>query len=216
MTNETRSGVPHPAGAPHPTGAINRAPTKDSVGRVVGRSGQSNAPQGMEHAYTLVMLVNDRPGAVDRVINMLRRRRASMQSLVVGRSELPDVIRITVNVNDSEVEFNHLLEQLRKVIDVQHIVNLSSARAVARELALVKVNGTAETCSEIIELGHFFGAHAVDVTDETITLEVTGSEEKVEILVSQLHKYGIREVARTGCVAMTRGTGDNEVKKIED
>ena len=210
MINETRSGASHPAGA------INRGPTKDSVNLVVGRPGQSNAPQGAEQAYTLVMLVNDRPGAVDRVINMLRRRRASMQTLVVGRSELPDVVRITVNVSDSEVEFNHLLEQLRKVVDVQHIVNLSPARAIARELALVKVNSTAETCSEIIELGHFFGAHAVDVADETITLEVTGSKEKVEILVSQLHKYGIREVARTGCVAMTRGTGDNEVKKIED
>jgi len=162
------------------------------------------------------MLVNDRPGAVDRVINMLRRRRASMQTLVVGRSELPDVVRITVNVNDSEVEFDHLLEQLRKVIDVRHIVNLSSGKTVARELALVKVNSTAETCSEIIELAHLFGAHAVDVTGETITLEVTGSEEKVEKLVSQLQTYGIREVARTGRVAMTRGTGDNEVKKIED
>lgn len=210
MTNETRSGAPHPAGA------VNRAPTKDSVNRVVGRPGQSNAPQGTEHAYTLVMLVNDRPGAVDRVINMLRRRRASMQALVVGRSELPDVVRITVNVNDSEVEFDHLLEQLRKVIDVRHIVNLSSGKTVARELALVKVNSTAETCSEIIELAHLFGAHAVDVTGETITLEVTGSEEKVEKLVSQLQTYGIREVARTGRVAMTRGTGDNEVKKIED
>jgi acetolactate synthase I/III small subunit len=210
MTNETRSGAPHPAGA------VNRAPTKDSVNRVVGRPGQSNAPQGTEHAYTLVMLVNDRPGAVDRVINMLRRRRASMQALVVGRSEFPDVVRITVNVNDSEVEFDHLLEQLRKVIDVRHIVNLSSGKAVARELALVKVNSTAETCSEIIELAHLFGAHAVDVTGETITLEVTGSEEKVEKLVSQLQTYGIREVARTGRVAMTRGTGDNEVKKIED
>ncbi len=210
MTNETRSGAPHPAGA------VNRAPTKDSVNRVVGRSGQSNAPQGTEHAYTLVMLVNDRPGAVDRVINMLRRRRASMQALVVGRSELPDVVRITVNVNDSEVEFDHLLEQLRKVIDVRHIVNLSAGKAVARELALVKVNSTAETCSEIIELAHLFGAHAVDVTGETITLEVTGSEEKVEKLVSQLQTYGIREVALTGRVAMTRGTGDNEVKKIED
>jgi acetolactate synthase-1/3 small subunit len=216
MTNETRSGASHPTGTKELKRASLRAPTKDSDGRVVGRSGQSNAPQGAEQAYTLVMLVNDRPGAVDRVINMLRRRRASMQSLVVGRSELPDVVRITVNVNDSEVEFNHLLEQLRKVIDVQHIVNLSPARAIARELALVKVNSTTETCSEIIELGHFFGAHAVDVADETITLEVTGSEEKVEILVSQLHKYGIREVARTGCVAMTRGTGDNEVKEIED
>jgi acetolactate synthase-1/3 small subunit len=192
-----------------------KAPTKESFSRVVGRPGQSNAPQGEERAYTLVMLVNDRPGSVDRVIGMLRRRRASMQTLFIGRSEVPGVVRITVNVNDSEVEFAQLLEQLRKVVDVRYIVNLSPEEAVARELALVKVNNTTGTCSEIIEVGHLFGAHAVDVTGETITLEVTGSVEKVDKLVNQLQTYGIREVARTGCVAMTRGTGDNEVQQTK-
>ncbi len=190
-----------------------KASVKDSVDRVTGRPGQSNAPQGAERAFTLVMLVDDRPGSVDRVVGVLRRRRASMQSLSIGRSELPGVVRITANVMDSEVEFAQLLEQLRKVVDIRNIVNLSPEQAVARELALVKVNNTAETCSEIIDLGHLFGAHAIDVTDKTITLEVTGSAEKVEKLVNQLQTYGIREVARTGCVAMTRGTGDNEVKK---
>lgn len=169
------------------------------------RSGQSNAPQGEERSYTLVVHVNDRPGAVDRVIGLLRRRRAGMQTLVIGRSEEPGMVRITINVNDSEVMVDHLLEQLRKIIDVRHIVNLSTAQAVARELALIKVDSTAANSSEIIELGHLFGAHAVDVTGETITLEVTGSEEKVEKLVSQLQNYGVREVARTGYVAMTRG-----------
>jgi acetolactate synthase I/III small subunit len=176
--------------------------------RAPERSGQSNAPQGGERSYTLVVLVNDRPGAVDRVVGLLRRRRASMQTLTVGPSEVPGVARITVNVNDSQVEFDHLLEQLRKIVDIRHIINLSPEHTIARELALVKVNSTAENCSEIIELGHLFGAHTVDVTGETITLEVAGSAEKVEQLVSQLQKYGIREVARTGRVAITRGPGD--------
>ena len=177
-------------------GALQRVPTE--------RAGQTNVPPGTESSYTLVVFVNDHPGAVDRVIGLLRRRRASMQKLLVGRSELPDVVRITVSVTDSEVRFDHLLEQLRKIVDVRHIVNLSSESVVARELALVKVNSTAANGSEIIELGHLFGAHAVDVTGDTITLEVTGSEEKIEKLVSQLQSYGIREVARTGYVAMTR------------
>ncbi len=145
------------------------------------RSGQSSVLQGKERSYTLVVLVNDRPGAVDRVVGLLRRRRASMQTL----------------------------EQLRKIVDVRHIVNLLSEQAVARELALVKVNSKAENYAEIIELGHLFGAHTVDVTSGTITLEVTGSEEKVEKLVNELQKYGIREVARTGPVAITRGTGNS-------
>ena len=171
----------------------------------VERPGQSNAPQGEERSYTLVVHVNDRPGAVDRVVGLLRRRRAGMQTLVIGRSEEPGMVRITVNVNDSEVMVDHLLEQLRKIIDVRHIVNLSTTQAVARELALIKVDSTAANSGEIIELGHLYGAHVVDATGETITLEVTGSEEKVEKLVSQLQNYGIREVARTGYVAMTRG-----------
>jgi len=195
MTSQASSdGYEHPLEAAPPVDI--RAPE---------RSGQSNAPQGTERLYTLVVLVNDRPGGVDRVVGLLRRRRASMQTLVVGPSELPGVVRITVNVKDSEVEFDHLLAQLSKIVDIHHIINLSSEQTVARELALVKVNSTAENYSEILELGHLFGAHTVDVTSETITLEVTGSEEKVEKLVGQLQKYGIREVARTGRVAITRG-----------
>lgn len=171
------------------------------------RSGQSSVPQGEEHMYTLVVHVNDRPGSVDRVIGLLRRRRAGMQTLVIGRSEEAGIVRITVNVNDSEIMVDHLVEQVRKIIDVRSVVNVSMAHTIARELALIKVNSTSANSSEIIEVGHLYGAHAVDVTDKTITLEVTGSEEKVEQLVSQLQRYGIREVARTGYVAMTRGVG---------
>ena len=178
------------------------------------RAGQANAPQDDARAHILVLFVNDRPGSVDRIVGLLRRRRANMQALTIGRSELPDVARITVVVDDSEVGVEQLVEQLRKVVDVRHVINLSSAQAVARELALIKVSSTATSHSEIIELGHQFGAHAVDVTPETVTLEVTGNEGKVAKLVDLLQPYGIREIARTGCVAMTRGPGDiNETKE---
>lgn len=174
------------------------------------RSGQSNAPQDDAREHILVLFVNDRPGSVDRVVGVLRRRRANMQTLTIGRSELPDVARVTVVVDDSEVGVEQLVEQLRKVVDVRHVVNLSTAQAVARELALIKVSSTPGSYSEIIELGHQFGAHPVDVTAETVTLEVTGSEQKVTKIVDLLQPYGIREIARTGCVAMTRGASDND------
>lgn len=180
----------------------------DGAPMLYERSGQSNAPQGAERVHIVVVHVIDRPGSVDRVVGLLRRRRASMQTLVVGPSEEPGMVRITTVVNDSEVGLDYLLEQLRKVVDVHHTINLVSEQAVVRELALVKVNSTAAHLSEIIELGHLFGAYAVDITNETITLEVSGSEEKVEKLVSQLRSYGIREIARSGCVAMARGVGD--------
>jgi acetolactate synthase-1/3 small subunit len=177
------------------------------------RAGQSNAPQDDARAHILVLFVDDRTGSVDRIVGLLRRRRAKMQTLTIGRSELPNVARITVVVDDSEVGVEQLVEQLRKVVDVRHVINLSSVQAVARELALIKVSSTTASYSEIIELGHQFGAHPVDVTPETVTLEVTGNEGKVTKLVDLLQPYGIREIARTGCVAMTRGSGDIDATK---
>jgi len=174
--------------------------------QVKERAGQSNALEGSGRSHTLVVFANDNHGALDRIVGVLRRRRAATQTFTLGRSELPGVLRITVVIDDSEVEVDHLIEQLRKIVDVQHIVNLSSGQTVARELALIKVNSGASHYSEIIELGHLYGAHVIDLAQDTVTLEVTGSEEKVETLVSQLQKYGIREIARTGRVAMTRGT----------
>lgn len=172
------------------------------------RSGQSDAPKGSERSHTLVVLVDDQHGALDRLVGVLRRRRSGMQTLAIGRSELPNVVRVTVVMIDSEVGVEQLVEQLRKIVDVRQVINLSSGEMISRELALIKVNSATSHYSEIIELGHHYGAHVVDVAQETVTLEVTGSEEKVEKLVSLLQGYGIREVARTGRVAMTRGAGD--------
>src|SRR5437764_13976485 len=143
------------------------------------RAGQSNAPEGSVRSHTLVVFANDRHGALDRIVGVLRRRRAKLQTFAIGRSELPDVVRITVVMDDSEVGVEQLVEQLRKVVDVQHVANLSSEQMVARELALIKVNSAeSQQSGEIIELGHLFCAHVVDVTPQTVTLEVTGSKEK--------------------------------------
>jgi acetolactate synthase I/III small subunit len=168
------------------------------------RSGQADAPKGTERSHTLLVLANNEPGMVDRVVGVLRRRRAQPQTISIGQSEIANVSRITIQVNDSEVGVEQLIEQLRKIVDVRHIVNLSSEQAVARELALVKVNASDRTRAEIIELGHYFGAHTVDLAQESITLEVTGSEEKIEKFVALLKRFGVREIARTGSVAMTR------------
>jgi acetolactate synthase I/III small subunit len=198
MTDQTQQGGASPA----PTVGAGLAPPWP----LIERTGQSDAPPGASRTHTLVVLAHDRHGTLDRIVNVLRRRRARMQAFAIGRNELPNVVRITIVMNDSEVGVEQLVEQLRKIVDVQHVTTLSSEQTVARELALIKVNsGDAQQSGEIIELGHLFGAHVVDVTQRTVTLEVTGSEEKVEKLVDRLQSYGIREVARTGCVAMTRG-----------
>ncbi len=168
------------------------------------RAGQADAPKGTERSHTLLILANNEPGMVDRVVGVLRRRRAHAQTISIGQSEMPNVSRITIQVSDSEVVVEQLVEQLRKIVDVRHIINLSSEQAVARELALVKVNANTETRAEIIEVSHLFGAHIIDLAQETVTLEVTGSEEKIEKLVAHLQRFGVREIARTGSVAMAR------------
>ena len=174
----------------------------------IERSGQSNMPQGSEQAHTLVILVEDRPGSVDRVIGLLRRRRANMQTLVLGRSEQPEVARITVVVNDSEVGQEHLVEQMRKIVDVRQVMNLAFPQTVTRELALIKVKSTSDNVHEVVERAHLFGAHVVDMSPETVTFEVVGSEEKIEKVVGLLQTHGIREIVRSGRVVMARGVGE--------
>lgn len=170
------------------------------------RAGQSNAPTGAARTHTLVISIAERPGSVDRVVGLLRRRRANTHTLTIGRSEQPNVARITAVTDDSEVGVEQLVEQLRKVVDVRHVSSFSSEQIVERELALIKVKSDAQHSRTIIELGHRFGAHIADLAPETVTLEVTGNAEKVEQLVHLLQPFGIREMARTGSVAMPRGT----------
>ncbi len=172
------------------------------------RAGQANAPADGGRTHTLVLFADDQHGALDRIVGVLRRRRANVSNFTVGRSDLPDVVRVTVVIDDSEVGVEQLIEQLRKVVNVRHVVNLSTEQAVARELALIKVNSSGVQNGEIMEVGHHFGAHAIDIASETITLEVTGSEDKIEQFIARLQPYGIREIARTGRVAITRGTSE--------
>src|SRR3954463_15720600 len=131
-------------------------PTLETRILPVERAGQSNAPEGAARAHTLVILVYERPGSVDRVFGLLRRRRANMQTLTIGRSEQPDVARITVVTNDAEVAVEQLVEQIRKVVDVRQVVNLASEQIILRELALIKVASSPQKSSEIIEIGHHF------------------------------------------------------------
>jgi acetolactate synthase-1/3 small subunit len=171
----------------------------------IGRAGQTSAAQGTEQAHTLVVMVYDRPGSVDRVIGLLRRRRANMQTLVLGRSIQSSMVRITIGVDDSEVGVEQLVEQLRKVIDVKQVTNLVAQEAIIRELALIKVNATGSQLQEVLAHGQRFGAQHVDDSNETVTLQIVDSAKHIEQLLAYLKPYGIREIARSGSVALSRG-----------
>ena len=155
--------------------------------------------------HTLVALVEDRPGVLNRVSSLFRRRNFNIESIAVGHTEQPNLSRMTIIVEGDDAKVEQVRKQLDKVIDVVKIVDITSDDKVARELALVKVKSTASTWSEIIQIVDIFRANIVDVSPGSLMVEVTGDEEKVGSLVDLLRGFGIREIARTGRIALTRG-----------
>jgi len=169
------------------------------------RSGHSDIAQEEAREHTLVIGIENTPGAVDRVVGTLRRRRAITRALtIVERGEQRERVRITAVVIDSEVGIEHLVEQLRKIISVEQVDVCSNEQTIARELALIKVSCTSDNMQDVIEAGQLFGAHLVDVAKETATFEITGRSEKIRRFTEHLQPYGIRDIARSGRVVMAR------------
>jgi acetolactate synthase-1/3 small subunit len=160
--------------------------------------------------HTLIALMEDKPGVLSRVSNLFRRRNYNIRSLSVGHSETQDISRMTVVVDGDNRVVEQVVKQLGKLINVTDVLDVTDKPAVIRELALVKVRAGAGQRSEIIELAQVFRGRIVDVGPESMTVEITGGEDRVNSLVSLLRPYGIEELARTGRVAMVRsGNGTN-------
>ncbi len=155
--------------------------------------------------HTLVALVEDRPGVLNRVSSLLRRRNFNIESIAVGHTEQSNLSRMTIVVEGDDAKVEQVRKQLDKVIDVVKIVDITNNETVARELALIKVKATASTRSEIIQIVDIFRANIVDVSSDSLIVEVTGDEDKVNSLLDLLRGFGIREIARTGRIALTRG-----------
>jgi acetolactate synthase-1/3 small subunit len=155
--------------------------------------------------HTLVALVEDKPGVLNRVSSLLRRRNFNIDSIAVGHTEQPNLSRMTIIVEGDDAKVEQARKQLDKVIEVVKIVDITSNESVARELALVKVKATASSRSEIIQIVDIFRANIVDVSSDSVMVEVTGDEDKVNSLLELLRGFGIREIARTGRIAVTRG-----------
>jgi acetolactate synthase-1/3 small subunit len=159
--------------------------------------------------HTLVALMEDKPGVLNRLSSLFRRRNYNIESLTVGHSETPGISRMTIVVNGDDRVVRQVVKQLDKLINVTQVLNVSAEPAVIRELALIKVKSAPGVRSEIMELANVFRARVVDVGVASLTLEITGPEEKVDSLLGLLHPYGIEEMARTGRVAMVRGGNGN-------
>jgi len=156
--------------------------------------------------HTLIALVEDRPGVLNRVASLFRRRGFNIESIAVGRTEIPHLSRMTIVVDGTTASVEQARKQLDKLIDVVKVTDITVDNMVARELALIKVRATPSTRSEIIQIVDIFRSNIVDVASDSVTVEVTGDEDKIDSLFRLLRGFGIREVARTGRIAMTRGT----------
>jgi acetolactate synthase-1/3 small subunit len=161
--------------------------------------------------HTIAALVEDKPGVLTRVASLFRRRGFNIASLAVGKSELAGLSRMTFVVDGDQYTVDQATKQLDKLIDVVRVSDITSEDLVARELALIKVKSTHETRGEIIEIVHLFRADIVDVGTQTLVVEITGEEEKINALINLLEPFGIAEMMRTGRVAMVRGQADGRV-----
>jgi len=156
--------------------------------------------------HTLVVLVEDKPGVLNRVASLFRRRSFNIESIAVGHSELPHLSRMTIVVGGATAMVEQVRKHLDKVVDVVKVIELTEDDTVARELALIKVRATSSSRGEIIQIVDIFRANIVDVAPDSVTVEVTGDEDKINSLLKLLRGFGIKEIARTGRIAMARGS----------
>ena len=155
--------------------------------------------------HTLVAIVEDKPGVLNRIASLFRRRGFNIDSIAVGHSEVAHLSRVTIVVNGSNAMVEQVRKQLDKLIDVVRVSDITANDITVRELALIKVKATSANRSEIIEIADIFRANIVDVASDSLTIEITGDEDKIGSMMKLLKGFGIREIVRTGRIAMVRG-----------
>ena len=154
---------------------------------------------------TFVVYVEDKPGVLNRVASLFRRRVYNIESLTVGHTEKPGVSRMTIVVDTDECQALRVEANLYKLVNVLVVEDITANPSVARDLALIKVVASSETRSHILQLADVFRARVVDVAVDSVIVEITGTEDKIDGLLEVLRPYGVLEMVRTGRVAMSRG-----------
>ncbi|BBY96732.1 acetolactate synthase small subunit [Mycolicibacterium fallax] len=159
----------------------------------------------MTTTHTLSVLVEDKPGVLARVAALFSRRGYNIESLAVGPTESKSMSRMTIVVSVEDFPLEQITKQLNKLINVIKIVEQDQENSVSRELALIKVRADAGSRSQVIEAVNLFRAKVVDVSTESLTIEATGTQDKIEALLRVLEPYGIREIVQSGTVSLARG-----------
>lgn len=155
--------------------------------------------------HVLSLLVKNSSGVLSRVVGLFSRRGYNIDSLSVGKTENPDISRMTICLNGDDDILEQCEKQITKLQEVISVENLKSEQSVYRELVLIKVNATDENRGKINEIVKIFRSKIIDVSKDTLTIELTGDESKIEALMKLLSEYGIEELVRTGLTALERG-----------
>ena len=155
--------------------------------------------------HTISVLVENKFGVLARVAGLFSGRGYNIDSLNVGETEDPTISRMTIVARGDDRILEQITKQLNKLIDVIKVTDLTAEEHVERELVLIKVSAVAKTRSEIIQLADIFRSAIVDVSHESLVISATGDEDKINALIDMLRPYGIREIARSGRVAISRG-----------
>jgi len=161
----------------------------------------------MNETHVLVALVEDRPGVMQRVSGLFRKRNFNIDSITVGRSEKEGISRMTLTVRGDQRILEQVIKQLNKLVEVLKVAQVEGADSVMRELALVKISTKDQNSSaEIVQYVNIFRGRIVDVGKDSLIVEITGDRSKIDAFVNLVSTFGIKELAKTGVTAMTRGT----------
>ena len=156
--------------------------------------------------HTIAVLVENRFGVLTRVAGLFSARGYNIESLSVGETQDPDVSRITIVTSGDDFIVEQIIKQLHRLIDIIKVVDLTGTPFVDREMILIKVNAGSSVRAEVLRITDIFRAKVVDVSPKTYTIEVTGDEGKIQAILGMLRPIGIKEIARTGKIALARGT----------
>jgi len=159
----------------------------------------------LQQYHTITVLVENHPGVLARVASLFARRGFNIESLAVSVTDRPEISRMTIVVEGDHRVLEQITKQLNKLVEVIKVVEYTETAAVERELALIKVNAEPKDRGEIMQIVEIFRGRIIDMSEKTFIVEVTGSTEKLDKIVQLLNTYGIREMVRTGIIAMARG-----------
>ena len=169
---------------------------------------------GQARRHVLVVIVNNRPGVLNRVASLVRARNFNIESLAVGHTERPDISRMTLTLRGDDFAVEQMEKQLYRLIDVLKVQDLPETGVIEHELALIKVRATNHNRSEILKIVELYKGRVLDVSPDALVVEHSGTEQEIDSLIALMGGFGIKELVRTGVVAMSRGSNAIDIDTI--